>query len=71
MTAQPRARGRRSYKELFLSELKKRSGDEQKLINKRTLQKSLKWDEKRYGDVKAELVAEKQLLLVMVARVAQ
>lgn len=62
MTPQPRLRGRRSYKELFLSELKKLSGDEQKLINNNTLQRSLKWDEERYGRIKDELVAEKLVI---------
>jgi hypothetical protein len=62
MTAQPRGRTRRTYKELFLAELKKLSGDEQKLINNGTLQKSLKWDEGRYARIKDELVAEKSVI---------
>jgi hypothetical protein len=62
MTAQPRVRGRRSYKELFLGELKKLSGNEQKLINNGTLQKSLKWDEARYVRVKEVLVADKSVI---------
>ena len=49
MTAQPRVRRKRSYKELFLGELKQLSGAEQKLINNGTLQKSLGWDEERYA----------------------
>jgi len=62
MTARPRARGRRSYKELFLAELKKLSGNEQKLINNGTLQRSLKWDEGRYARIKDELVADKSVI---------
>jgi len=43
---------------LSLDELNKLSGDEQKLINNNTLQKSLKWDEEHYRRIKDELVAE-------------
>ena len=60
MKAQPHRRGRRTYKNLFLDELKKLSGNEQKLINNNTLQKSLKWDNnvERYRGVRDELLAE-------------
>jgi hypothetical protein len=47
---------------LFLGELKKLSGDEQKLINNNMLQKSLKWDGERYTRVKNELVVEKLVI---------
>jgi hypothetical protein len=45
MKAQPHRRTRRTYKNLFLDELQKLSGGEQKFINNNTLQKSLKWDD--------------------------
>lgn len=58
MKAQPRRRGKRSYKDLFIDELTILSGNEpQKLINNNTLQKSLKWDEERYKRIRDELIA--------------
>lgn len=62
MTAQPSMRRKRSYKELFLDELRQLSGTEQKLINNGTLQKSLGWDEERYTRIKDELVADKAVI---------
>jgi hypothetical protein len=55
-------RGKRSYQELFLDELKQLSGAEQKLINNGTLQKSLGWDETRYARIKDELVFDKAVI---------
>lgn len=51
---------KRSYKELFLAQLKELSGNQQKLINNNTLMSALKWDgdEERYRRIKNELVAE-------------
>ena len=55
-------RVRRSYKELFIFELTRLSGNEQKLINNATLQKALKWETKRYRRIKDELVADETVI---------
>ena len=59
---QPRARGRRSYKELFLAELKKLSGNEQKPINNNTLRTALGWEEEKYRRIKDGLAAENAII---------
>lgn len=62
MNAQQRTRGRRSYQELFLAELRTLSGNEQKLINNNTLRAALGWDEERYRRIKDELAAQKAII---------
>ena len=56
-------RRRRSYKELLLAELKKQSGNEQKLISNSSLRNALGWNADRYDRIKAELSAEKAILI--------
>lgn len=53
---------RRPYKDIFLTELKKQSGDEQKLVNNGTLRSALGWEPERYWRIKDELVAENSLI---------
>jgi hypothetical protein len=62
MTAQPSVRRKRTFKELFLDELKRLSGAEQKLINNGKLRSSLGWKEERYNRIKAELVNDKAII---------
>jgi hypothetical protein len=57
-----KVRGRRTYKQLFLDELKKLSSGEQKLINNNNLRTSLDWDEDRYKRVKNALIAENAIV---------
>jgi TIR domain-containing protein len=57
--ANAKPRVRRTYKQLFLDELKKLSGGEQKIINNNTLRDALNWKEGRYKRIKDELADEK------------
>lgn len=54
---------RRSYKELFLAELKKQSQGEQKLISNEALRTALGWNEQLYKRVKGELVLSHEIIV--------
>lgn len=66
MTKKPAAkksRGRRSYKELFLEELKKISAGEQRLVANQALREALDWEDAQYRRIKGELVSERQIIV--------
>jgi hypothetical protein len=54
--------GRRSFRDSFLTALRKLSGEEQKLVNNRTLMDELGWEEDRYDRVRSQLKDENQIL---------
>ena len=55
-------RKRKSYKELFLEELKKQSQGEQRLVGNETIRNSLVWNSDRYNRIKADLVEDNSIL---------
>lgn len=53
-----RKQGRRSYSDLFQAELRRLGGEQQKLVNNKTLMEALGWDEERYERIKKQLKDE-------------
>lgn len=58
-----RRRTRRTHRELFIDELKRLSGGEQKLVSNSALREQLDWDEERYNRIKGQLVDEKVIIV--------
>ena len=54
---------RRTRKDLFLDELRKRAGSEQKLVTNDVMREGLGWDPAIYKLIKEELVAEKTIIV--------
>jgi hypothetical protein len=60
VNARPKAK--RTFKQVFLAKLSELSGGEQKVVNNRTLQGALEWQDERYTRIKDELVREKVIV---------
>jgi hypothetical protein len=58
-----RRRKRRSYRELFIDELKKLSKGEQKLVANEALRDALGWQYERYKRIKGDLVEERAIIV--------
>jgi len=58
----PAVRVRRTNRQLFLDKLKTLSGDDQKLINNRSLRTALNWEEELYTRTKEELVLQGSII---------
>lgn len=54
---------RRTYKELFIAELKEQSAGEQTLVGNLTLCDALGWDRERYNRIKNELAEENAIVV--------
>jgi hypothetical protein len=56
-------RARRTNAQLFIDELTKLSGGEQKLVANKALRETLEWDEDRYARIRSELVDQRKVIV--------